>query len=140
MGKDDRSTVFIVEDDPIGVEPLQLLLKGHLGVDAVVYDRPDLFAAAFDRSRPGCLLVDVATPGWSGPQVLEDLARRGLLPPTVILACDRFSSRLARVLGTTAVDLLVKPVDPERLVSSVREALEIDRRRRSASRLRAACR
>lgn len=139
MGIDNRSTIFIVDDDPIAAEPLQILLKGHLGVEVVVYDRPDLFVAAFDPSRPGCLLLDLTMPGSNGPEAVEDFARGAVLPPTIILADDKPSSRLAHALRATAVDLLVKPVDPERLVSSVREALEIDRRRRSVSRLAAAC-
>jgi len=135
---DSRSTVFIVDDDPIGVEPLRILLKGRLGVDAVVYDRPDLFVAAFDPSRAGCLLLDLAMPEMSGPEVLEHLARRTVLPPTIIITSDGLSSGLARALRAGAISYLVKPVDPERLVGRVREALELDRRRRSMLRVASA--
>src|SRR5262245_23210353 len=134
---DSRSTVFIVDDDPIGVEPLRILLKWRLGVEAVVYDRPDLSVAAFDPSRAGCLLLDLAMPGMSGPEVIEHLARRTALPPTIILTSDGLSLGLMRALRAGAMDYLVKPVDPERLVHSVREALDLDRRRRSLSRLAA---
>jgi FixJ family two-component response regulator len=135
---DRRSTVFIVDDDPIGVEPLRILLKWRLGVDAVVYDRPDLFVAAFDPSRAGCLLLDLAMPEMSGPEVLEHLARRTVLPPTIILTSDGLSSGLARALRAGAVDYFVKPVDPDRLVASVREALDLDRRRKTMSPLASA--
>jgi FixJ family two-component response regulator len=135
---DRRSTVFIVDDDPLGVEPLRILLKWRLGVDAVVYDRPDLFVAAFDPSRAGCLLLDLAMPEMSGPEVLEHLARRTVLPPTIIITSDGLSSGLARALRAGAIDYLVKPVDPERLVGCVREALDLDRRRRSMSRVASA--
>ncbi len=132
------STVFIVDDDPIGVEPLRILLKWRLGVDAVVYDRPDLFVAAFDPSRAGCLLLDLAMPEMRGPEVLEHLARRTVLPPTIILTSDGLSSGLARALRAGAVDYFVKPVDPDRLVVSVREALDLDRRRKTMSRVASA--
>ncbi len=135
---DSQSTVFIVDDDPIGVEPLRILLKWRLGVDAVVYDRPDLFVAAFDPSRAGCLLLDLAMTEMSGPEVLEHLARRTVLPPTIILTSDGLSYDLARALRAGAVDYFVKPADPERLVNSVREALDLDRRRRTMSRLASA--
>lgn len=127
---DPQSTVFIVDDDPIGVEPLRILLKSHLDVDAVIYDRPDLFVAAFDPSRPGCLLLDVAMPGMSGPEVLEELKRRAVPPPTIIITSHGSSSSLGRSLRAAVFDYFTKPVDPERLVNSVREALELDRRRR----------
>jgi FixJ family two-component response regulator len=129
-----------VDDDPIGVEPLRILLKWRLGVEAVVYDRPDLFLAAFDPLRVGCLLLDLAMPEISGSELLEHLARRGILPPTIILTSDGLSLGLMRALRAGAMDYLVKPVDPERLVHSVREALDLDRRRRSMSRLAASCR
>jgi FixJ family two-component response regulator len=120
-----------VDDDPTGVEPLRILLKWRLGVDAVVYDRPDLFLAVFDPSRAGCLLLDLAMRGLSGPEVLEHLARRTVLPPTIILTSDGLSPGLLRALRAGAIDYLLKPVDPERLVDRVREALDRDRRRRS---------
>ena len=131
----NRSTIFIVDDDPIAVEPLRILLKWRLGVDAVVYDRPDLFVAAFDPSRAGCLLLDLAMPEMSGSEVLEHLARRTVLPPTIILTSDGVSLGLMRALRAGAIDYLVKPVDPERLIHSVRQALDLDRRLRSMSRL-----
>ena len=135
---DSRSTVFIVDDDPIGVEPLRILLKWRLGVEAVVYDRPDVFVAAFDASRAGCLLLDLAMPEMSGPEVVEHLARRAVLPPTIIITSDGLTPGLARALRAGAFDYFVKPVDPERLVASVREALDLDRRRRTMSRLASA--
>jgi two-component system, LuxR family, response regulator FixJ len=113
---------------------LRILLKWRLGVDAVVYDRPDLFVAAFDPSRVGCLLLDLAMPEMSGPEVLEHLARRAVLPPTIIITSDGMSSGLARALRAGAIDYLVKPVDPERLVGCVREALDLHGRRRSIPR------
>jgi FixJ family two-component response regulator len=113
---------------------LRILLKWRLGVDAVVYDRPDLFVAAFDPSRAGCLLLDLAMPEMSGPEVLDQLARRAVLPPTIIITSDGLSSGLARALRAGAVEYFVKPVDPDRLVASVREALDLDQRRRTVSR------
>jgi FixJ family two-component response regulator len=120
-----------VDDDPIGVEPLRILLKWRLGVDALVYDRPDLFLAAFDPSRAGCLLLDLTMPELTGPEVLEQLGRQTVLPPTIILTSDGLSPDLLRALRAGAIDYLLKPVDPERLVDKVREALDCDRRRRS---------
>jgi FixJ family two-component response regulator len=122
-----------VNDDPVGVEPLRILLKCHLDVDAIVYDRPDLFLAAFDPSRAGCLLLDldVTMAHLSGPEVLEQLARQTVLPPTVILTSDGLSPDLLRALRAGTIAYLLKPIDPERLVDRVREALDCDRRRRS---------
>jgi FixJ family two-component response regulator len=137
MQIDQPSTVFIVDDDWIGVEPLRILLRGHLGVDAVVYDRPELFVAAFDPSRPGCLLLDLAMPEPSGPDVLLELARRTSLPPTILITSHGLSSSLSHALRAGAIDYFIKPVDPERLVDSVRGALDLDRRRRRVPRLAA---
>jgi FixJ family two-component response regulator len=91
--------------------------------------------AAFEPSRPGCLLLDLAMPEMSGPEVLENLMRRTALPPTIILTSHGLSPSLAHALRAGAIDYFIKPVDPERLVNSVREALNLDRRRRSVSRL-----
>jgi len=129
-----RATIFIVDDDPIGVEPLGILLGWRLGVDVVVYDRPDLFVAAFNPERAGCVLLDLAMPEMSGPEVLEHLARRTVLPPTIILTSDGLSPGVERALRAGAIEYLVKPVDPDRLIARVRMALDLDRRRRDACR------
>lgn len=104
MAIDHQSKVFIVDDDPIGVEPVRILLERCLGVEAVVYERPKL----------------------------EDITCRAALPPMIILASHEPSSSLGHAVRAGTVDLLVKPVDPEQLLSSVRKALNDDRRRRRA--------
>ena len=131
MASASKGTVFIVDDDAVGVEPLRILLEENLGVEAVVYDRPDLFLAAFDPARPGCLLLDLAMPEMSGPEVLEELCRREAMPPTILITGQSMVPSLAHAAWARAIDCFTKPVDPDRLVDSVREALELDQRRRS---------
>jgi FixJ family two-component response regulator len=134
MEIDNQSTVFIVDDDPIGVEPLRILLEWHLGVEAVVCVRPQPSVSAFDPSRPGYLVLGIAMPESGEPEPLED-ACPAVLPPTIILASHEPSSSVAHAVRAGTVDFLVKPVDPERLLSSVRKALSVDRRERGGSAL-----
>lgn len=130
-----KSTVFIVSDDPISVEPLRILLEANLGVDAVIYDRVELFLNAFDPSCPGCLMLDVTEAEASQLGTLEQFAKRTILPPMVFSTGDDLGPRLGKALRAGAVDFFTRPADPERLVKSLREALELDRIRRSIPRL-----
>jgi two-component system, LuxR family, response regulator FixJ len=129
-----KSTVFIVSDDPISVEPLCILLDENLGVDAVSYDRVELFLDEFDPSCPGCLMLDVTEAETSQLGVLEQFAERMALPPMVFVTGDDLGPRLIKALRVAAVGVFTRPADPERLVKSLREALELDRARRGIPR------
>ena len=56
--------------------------------------------------------------------------RVGIMLPNV----EYFPICYYGALRAGAVDYFVKPVDPDRLVASVREALDLDQRRRTVSR------
>jgi len=131
-----KSTVFIVSDDPISVEPLRILLKENLGLDAVVYDRVELFLNAFDPRRHGCLMLDVTEAETSQLEVLEQFAKWTVLPPMVFVTGDDLAPRLVKALHAGVVDFITRPADPERLVKSLREALELDLVRRGNPRFR----
>jgi FixJ family two-component response regulator len=73
-------------------------------------------------------------PEMSGPELLEQLAKRAAVPPTIFVTGQSLVPSLAHALRTGAIDYITKPVDPDRLVDSVRQALELDRRRRGSPR------
>jgi len=71
----------------------------------------------------GCLILDLAMPGMSGLEVEEQLVARGLRIPIVFVTAhgDEQSRQSAAAAGALAV--LRKPVDHDKLVRLVREAL-----------------
>ena len=84
MGK--RSLVTVVDDDESVRESLPDLLR-EFGFDAEAFSSATAFLASDVVGDTGCLLLDVAMPGMSGPELQQELIRRCLAIPS---GCSRF--------------------------------------------------
>lgn len=115
--------LLLVENDPRILELMTFFLEraGHR-VRAV-----STFAAAADSIRegmPDLMLSDLEMGAESGREELPRLARRGVLPPTLVVSgfVDRESSQaLAQLPGV--VGTLAKPFDMTQLSKKVEECL-----------------
>jgi len=135
MDASNKITVVLADDHTVIREGLRMLLDTAGDIRVVAEADNGLEAVRLAKElEPDVVVLDLAMPEMSGPEVLDQLARRAVLPPTIIITSDGLSSGLARALRAGAVDYFVKPVDPDRLVASVREALDLDQRRRTVSR------
>ena len=113
-----QATVAIVDDDVSVRSALACLLRA-LGVDARTYSSARDFLKALPSGIPDCLIVDLNMPYMSGLELQRELLRRGARIPTIVVtACDDKSYRdQCRVLGAMAY--LVKPVDPDALITAI---------------------
>ena len=73
---------------------------------------------------PDLLLLDVRLGGASGIEFLRDLTSRGDVPPTVIISGEASISETLEALRLGVYDLIEKPFTRERLLQSVRNAVE----------------
>ncbi|HEY8041316.1 MAG TPA: response regulator, partial [Polyangiaceae bacterium] len=116
------TTVLIVDDDPL----IQHLLRGQLEQDGfrvlTAMDGVDGLTMARE-SRPHVILLDIHLPKLDGWQVLAELKSDPALVniPVIILSVEE---QRARAFSFGACEYLVKPVEPERLVSIVRRAVQ----------------
>ena len=72
------------------------------------------------ETRPDVLLLDMRMPEGDGLFVVTELARRGQLPPTLILTTFDDDAAAIEVVRAGARGFLLKDVTLERLVSAVR--------------------
>ena len=72
---------------------------------------------------PGCILLDVRMPGASGPDLQDELARRGVHLPIVFLTGYADVGMTVRAFKAGAVDFLTKPVRKEALLDAIGSAL-----------------
>jgi len=127
----DPLRVLVVDDEPLAIERLQLLLARIDGI-ALVGTAPDGEAALriAEAVRPDLVLLDIAMPGMDGIEVARALAGSSVDPAVVfITAFDDFA---VAAFDVAAVDYLMKPVEGERLsraVGRARELLESGRAR-----------
>lgn len=105
---------MIVDDEPLAVERLILLLERIPGVEVVAtaHDGEAALAAAAG-AQPDLVLLDIAMPGMDGIDAARALQRSGVDPAIIfVTAFDNFA---VAAFDVAAIDYLMKPVLPDRL-------------------------
>jgi FixJ family two-component response regulator len=128
---DREPTVFVVDDEAAVRKALSRLLRSA-EIETVVFASATDFLAAHDSNAPGCLLLDVAMPDLSGPELQQTLAARGTTLPIIFLSGHADVPISVQAMKDGATDFLTKPVQDEVLLTAVRAALEKDRADRIA--------
>jgi FixJ family two-component response regulator len=120
---DKRSLVVSVVDDDESVrESLPDLLR-QFGFAAEAFSSAEAFLASDVVSETSCLLLDIAMPGMSGPDLQQELARRRQRIPIVFITGHGDSTLRPRLLARGAVECLLKPFSEAALLDAVRAAL-----------------
>lgn len=128
MDMSDKSTIFIVEDDSDARESLRVLLESA-GYAVRDYGSAKEFLAD-DITTGDCLIADIRMPGMSGLELQEDLVKREI-PLPIIIVTGHGDIRLAvRAMKAGAVDFIEKPFDGTLLLFSIQRALVMARRER----------
>jgi two-component system, LytTR family, response regulator AlgR len=118
MTEPARVRVMVVDDEPLAVERLQLLLARLDGVTLVgtANDGEGTLRIA-EAVSPDLVLLDIAMPGMDGIDVARALSESTVDPAVVfVTAFDNFA---VAAFDVAAIDYLMKPVDPERLMRAL---------------------
>ena len=129
-------TVFVI-DDNAGVRKSMQALVEAAGLAIETYASAADFLAAYDVRRGGCLVLDVRLRGESGLDLQDELRKRNVTLPIIIMTGYADVPTSVRAFKAGAVDFLRKPVPPKKLVAQIREAIEVDRRARETAAQRA---
>jgi FixJ family two-component response regulator len=114
--------VAVVDDDESVRESLPDLLRA-CGLAVEPFDSAEAFLASGAADRVGCLVLDVAMPGMSGPELQHALAQRGSTLPIVFITARSDERTCATVLNRGAAAYLIKPFSGDAIVEAVNEAL-----------------
>jgi FixJ family two-component response regulator len=115
--------VSVVDDDDSVRESLPDLLR-ELGFASEVFATPgDFLQSAFvDKSK--CLILDIAMPGMSGPELRRELLRRGHEIPTIFITARADLAAQLDMRGGV-VDCLLKPFSESVLLEALNRALNM---------------
>ena len=122
MGK--RSLVSVVDDDESVRESLPDLLR-QFGFAAEAFSSAEAFLASDVVSETSCLLLDVAMPGMSGPELQQELIRRQQDIPIVFITANGDKTVRPRLLAQGAVECLFKPFSEAALLDALNAALRM---------------
>ncbi len=118
-------TVFIVDDDLAFCQSLGMLLHSA-GLRVEDYPSAESFIEAGCAQRPGCLVLDVRMPGWSGLELQAHLSAKRIRMPIIFITGHGDIPMAVRAVKAGAVDFLEKPFNDEALLERVHQALERD--------------
>ena len=113
--------VFVVDDDPVVIETLGLLLRAN-GFPVEGFTSPGQFLERPPDVGLACLLLDLRLGDRSGIDVQTELRRKGFTLPIVFLSGQGDVPSTARAMREGALDFLVKPVDEPELLEALARA------------------
>jgi FixJ family two-component response regulator len=118
---------IIDDDESVRVSLRRLCIV--LGLHATAYACGEDFLRSLDGDdrRPDCLLLDAHMPRMTGLEVQQHLVRAGVRFPTIIYSADDAPEVLARHVDAGAAGYLEKPIDGDKLVATITQAIAMMR-------------
>ena len=118
----ERLLISVVDDDASIRESIPDLLK-ELGYSVQAFASAEEFLASDKISQTKCLVLDVAMPGMSGPDLQRELKRRRYDIPILFMTANVDARLRLRLIAQGAVDCLVKPFNDIVLLEAIKVAL-----------------
>ena len=117
-----RSLVSVVDDDESVREALPDLLR-ELGFSVQTFSSAEEFLASDHIGQTKCLILDIAMPGMSGPELQRELTLRRHEIPIVFITAHGDETVRPRLLEQGAVECLFKPFSDTALRDALHAAL-----------------
>jgi FixJ family two-component response regulator len=119
-----RPLITVVDDDESVRESLPDLLN-EFGFDARTFSSAEEFLASESVAETRCLVLDVAMPGMTGPDLQRELTLRDREVPIVFITAQRDAATRLRLIAQGAVECLFKPFEPNDLLKALNTALRM---------------
>ncbi len=118
-------TLFIVDDDDDFRDSLTWLLDA-LDYPIRSYASGEAFLEAYDGTD-GCLLLDVRMPGISGLALQQELKKRAIRLPIIIITGHGDIPMAVNAIKNGALDFIEKPFDDQLLLDHVHNAMRVSK-------------
>jgi len=121
-------TVLIVDDDPTQRRLLQAVVEKS-GFSTLQADNGDgalEIALGANSDKVSVMLLDLVMPGRDGMETLDELALKRPDLPVIVLTGKGSIETVVKAMKAGARDFIVKPASPERIIVSIRNALEMN--------------
>jgi FixJ family two-component response regulator len=117
-----RTLISVVDDDESVRESLPDLLR-ECGYAVEAFTSAEQFLASDCITQTRCLILDIAMPGMSGPELKEELKHRGHEIPIIFITAQSDDTLCRRLLAQGAAGCLFKPFSESDLLGALLAAL-----------------
>lgn len=118
----DAPLIRVIDDDDAMRNSWAFLLEGE-GWDVITYADAITFLSANALDRPGCILLDVRMPNMSGLELQRKLKEADNDLPIIFITGHGDIDMAVNTLKAGACDFLQKPVDDQRLLDAIDNAV-----------------
>ena len=118
-----RSTIFIIDDDPSVRRSLRRLLAAA-GYDVIDCGSAQEFLALRVMAGPTCLVTDVRMPGMTGLDLIDAMRRSGSELPVILSSGDIDAATVSHARRSGAIRFLRKPFTSDELFAAIEAALD----------------
>ncbi|HTC71000.1 MAG TPA: response regulator [Acidothermaceae bacterium] len=115
----------VVDDDESVRESLPDLLR-EFGFAVQAFSSAEEFLVSDYVGQTRCLILDIAMPGMSGPDLQRELTLRGQEIPIVFITAHGDATVRPRLLEQGAVECLSKPFSDTALLDALNAALRVN--------------
>jgi len=119
----ERPLLSVVDDDESMRESLPDLIR-EFGFAARAFSSAEAFLSSDSVDETSCLILDIAMPGMSGPELHQELKRRGEEIPTIFITGQKDETIRARMFEQDAAGFLLKPFSDAALLAAIKSALK----------------
>ena len=117
--------ISVVDDDESVRESLPDLLK-EFGFQVLAFSSAEEFLASDRMDQTECLILDIAMPGMTGPDLQRELTRRGREIPIIFITAHGDNTTRPRMLENGAIECLLKPFSEAALLKALNEAFRMN--------------
>jgi RNA polymerase sigma factor (sigma-70 family) len=124
-----QPTVYVVDDDAALRRSTGVLLE-TASLACKAYESAEAFLADAEPAMPGCVILDLHMPGMNGMDLVTKMRRDQFILPMLVVTGTGSVPVAVQGMKLGLFDFLVKPVDPDVLLSKVQAAMRLDAEQR----------
>ena len=117
------SRILVIDDEAAIRDSLKMILE-YEDYEFIGASNGSDGIAAVQRDRPDLVLLDIKMPGTDGMEVLRTLHARDPLLPIVMISGHGTTATAVEATKAGAIDFLDKPLSSERVLVTLRNALQ----------------
>jgi two-component system, LuxR family, response regulator FixJ len=114
--------VYVIDDDEGARQSLEFLLDCS-GIRVRSFPSADAFLKSSPPLLGACIVTDVRMPGMSGVELAEELQRRSMNVPTIVMTGHADVPLAIQAMKAGVADFIEKPFDDDVMLSAISKAM-----------------